>query len=267
MNQHDFSKAYIAYGVREHAMFAIANGLALSGLLPFVGTFLTFMDYGRNSLRMSALMKLRVIYVLTHDSIGLGEDGPTHQPIEHLTMCRATPGVRLWRPCNLAETTVAWLDALAYDGPTVLALSRQKIDAIKACDTIDQVFQGAYQLVSAQKPQLVILATGSEVSIAMDVAKLLAQKQIFADVVSVPCLDKLNTAESVDDIIRLPRTHCFVIEAGSGLSWHRWAPPENLFCIDEFGHSAKAPDLYRHFGLDAQNVSVKIQQQLLEGKS
>lgn len=257
INDHQFQYAAIDYGVREFGMFAIANGLALSGMMPFVATFMTFMDYGRNALRMAALMKLRVIYILTHDSIGLGEDGPTHQPVEHLTMCRATPGVMLWRPCNLQETVAAWLFALQYDGPTVLALSRQSIGVIPR-QKMSEVSQGAYLQVSVEKPQATVFATGSEAEIALGVAEQLAKQGIHINVVSVPCFDLLAGHIDVDNLVKNDRDQCYVIEAAASISWGEFAPKQNIFAVDNFGYSAPSDDLYTHFGLTVSHISSRI---------
>ena len=259
MNDHHYDNQYIAYGVREFGMFAIANGLALSGLVPFVATFLTFMDYGRNALRMAALMKIRVVYVLTHDSIGLGEDGPTHQPIEHLSMCRATPGVYTWRPCNLQETVAAWMYAMSYQGPTVLALSRQSMGVVERCE-MAHVLQGAYFQKLYEQFDITILASGSEVFIALETSEILEQQGIRANVISVPCLDLLPTASVVDKMG--DRARVFVVEAGASQSWTRWAPWENIFGINDFGLSGKDKALYEHFGLVASQIAQTIQQRI-----
>lgn len=250
MNDHAYDHPYIAYGVREFGMFAIANGLALSGLVPYVGTFLTFMDYGKNAVRMSALMGLRVIYILTHDSIGLGEDGPTHQPVEQLVTCRATPGLEVWRPCSLHETVVSWIAALSNNGPTVLALSRQAIDMVPKA-SFEEIEKGAYWLEKQDNPDIAILASGSEVPLALRVAKLLEGKA-SVDVISVPCMDRGN----LESVIKVDRSRCFAIEAGSRYSWYKYA--EHVFSVDEFGHSASANDVYEAFGLTEKTIFDKI---------
>ena len=259
INGHQYEHQYIDFGVREFAMFAIANGLALSSLVPFVSTFMTFMDYGRNALRMSALMKLRVIYVLTHDSIGVGEDGPTHQPIEHLTMCRVTPGVRLWRPCNLQETTAAWLNALRYQGPTVLALSRQSFGVLER-KSLDAVEKGAYLRIEAPDAQATILASGSEVAIAEAVAEALAGDNILVNVISCPCLELLP--ESGLDECLLKRDQRFAIEASEASSFLRWVPHEHIFGIQDYGKSAPADKLYNAVGLTKKKIADKIKKRL-----
>lgn len=255
MNDHQYDHQYIAYGVREFGMFGIANGLALAGMVPFVATFLTFMDYGRNALRMAALMKLRVVYVLTHDSIGLGEDGPTHQPIEHLSMCRATPGVYTWRPCNLQETVASWMYAMNYRGPTVLALSRQSVGVVERAE-MTKVQQGAYFQKFQEAFDVTILATGSEVSIALETSEILEGMGVRANVVSVPCLDLLSSSDVATSLG--DRSQVFVIEAGASQSWTRWAPWENIFGVNDFGHSGTDKALYQHFGLVANEVAQKI---------
>ncbi|MEC7030238.1 MAG: transketolase [Pseudomonadota bacterium] len=262
MNNQEVGAQNIAYGVREFGMFAIANGLALSGLIPFVATFLTFSDYGRNALRMSALMKQRVVYVFTHDSIGLGEDGPTHQPVEHLAMIRATPNIQLWRPCSLQEVVAAWISALRFSGPTAIVLSRQKIDLIPRKDN-DDVIQGAYYLIKVKDEEGTILATGSEVPIALNIAKQLAQQGMHLNVVSVPCLDLLY-GSTIGNQLAANRSKQFVIEAGCKLGWEAWAPTEQIFSVDHFGLSAPADDLYQYFGLTEDAIAEVIQSKLSE---
>ena len=204
----DLSGDYIQYGVREFAMSAIMNGLALhGGLIPFGGTFLVFSDYARNAVRLSALMQQKVIYVYSHDSIGLGEDGPTHQPIEHLAMLRATPGLNVWRPCDQVETAVAWCHALQHQGPSCLLLSRQNLQqhAHVLADK-NKIEQGGYVLIKEEKQcDAIILATGSEVDIAVKAAALLKQQSIDVRVVSMPCCDifKMQDAQYRQQV--LPR--------------------------------------------------------------
>lgn len=189
---------YLSYGVREFGMAAIMNGMALyKGFIPYGGTFMTFSDYSRNAIRMAALMKQRVIHVLTHDSIGLGEDGPTHQPIEHAASLRLIPNNRLWRPCDGAETAVAWREALARaDGPTCLVLSRQALPPFERTDTqLEDIARGGYVLKESDSPEVILIGTGSEVGIAAQAADLLLQRGIRARVVSVPCVEAFQSQD------------------------------------------------------------------------
>ena len=183
---------YIYYGVREFGMNAVMNGIALhGGLIPYSGTFLVFMDYGRNAVRMASLMGIRVIFVFSHDSIALGEDGPTHQPIEHLTTLRSTPNMTTWRPANLAETAVAWKEALSkINGPTSIILSRQNLAPFTTKE-IEQLKMGGYFVSKKNDANINLIATGSEVGLAIEAEKLLNSEGINCNVVSVPCLEAL----------------------------------------------------------------------------
>lgn len=251
---------YIYYGVREFGMSAIMNGLALyGGFIPFGGTFLTFLDYARNAVRMSALMKQRVIYVYTHDSIGLGEDGPTHQPIEHLSMLRLTPNMSVWRPCDQVEAAVAWKAAIErMDGPTSLTFSRQALvcqprDAAQ----VDAIRRGGYILKDSETtPELILIATGSEVELAMEAAQRLSD--IYqVRVVSLPSTDTFekqsdNYQESV-----LPKhiKYRIVIEAGATGLWWRYAGDKGrVIGVDQFGESAPYKTLYNYFGITVENI-------------
>lgn len=257
----DFSGRYLHFGIREHAMAAAMNGIALhGGFIPYGGTFLSFADYARGAIRLSALMGTGVIYVLTHDSIGLGEDGPTHQPIEHLAMLRATPGLSLFRPADIIETAEAWQLALEQrDRPTVLVLSRQDLPMLRS-DTVpdgNASARGAYVL---QGPtlgrQATLLATGSEVEIAVAAADcLLADHGIAATVVSMPSWDRFERQDPGyrDEVLgTAPR---IAIEAGARLGWDRWIGDRGAFVgMNGFGASAPARDLYRHFGITRDAV-------------
>ena len=250
---------YIYYGVREFGMFALANGLALhGGFVPFVATFVTFVDYGRNALRLAALARTRVIYVLTHDSIGLGEDGPTHQPIEHAAMLRATPGVNVWRPCDEVETAVAWKTALDYDGPSCLLLSRQKLPAQhRAPQALADVARGGYLLKSSENTDAIIIATGSEVQLAMEAASLLEQQGVNIAVVSMPCVEVFlqQSQEYQDAVLSLGVRKRLVLEALSSHGWHRFG---TVYGIDEYGHSGKAGELFEFFGFTVEKITARI---------
>lgn len=265
----DWTGNYLHYGVREFGMGAIMNGLALyGGFIPYGGTFLTFLDYTRNALRMAALMKQRTIYVFTHDSIGLGEDGPTHQPIEHLAMLRATPGVQTWRPADALETAVAWQMALTYDqGPTCLSLSRQTLEAQERTDAqLPLVAKGGYVLLEqSPTPQGILVATGSEVDLAIKAAQLLLEKGIRVNVVSMPCLEVFEAQPLSYQTQVLPKQvkKRLVIEAASSLSWHRIAGDQGkVLGLDRFGESAPAHDLFQFFGFTPENIAETFQQML-----
>jgi transketolase len=251
---------YISYGVREFGMTAIANGLALhGGFIPYHGTFLTFSDYSRNALRMAALMKLRNIAVFTHDSIGLGEDGPTHQSVEHVASLRLIPNMDLWRPCDTVESAAAWRHALARkDGPTSLIFSRQNVAFQKRdADTLANVARGGYVLSrEAGSLKAVLIATGSEIPLAMEAQKALAAEGVNVRVVSMPScfvFDKQDAAyrESV-----LPKgVKRVAIEMGVSDYWRKYVGLEGAVVgIDTFGESAPAPVLFKHFGFTAENV-------------
>lgn len=260
------SKNYIYYGVREFGMSAIMCGLSLhGGYIPFGGTFLTFCDYARNAVRLAALMKRRVIFVYTHDSIGLGEDGPTHQPIEHITMLRATPNLFVWRPCDLAETWVAWQSAVeSTQHPSCLLFSRQNLpaqDHTSAYNDVSNIKQGGYVLYQTdinKNPDIILIATGSEVSLALSSVKMLEeQHQKNVRVVSMPCVELflLQGQEYQDKILPPLVKNRIAIEAGSGLSWYRFTGTEGkVLGIEQFGESAPAAEVYKFLGLTAEAV-------------
>lgn len=267
----NYEGSYIYYGVREHAMGAIMNGLALhGGVIPYGGTFLVFTDYLRPALRLSALMEQRVIYVMTHDSIGLGEDGPTHQPIEHLASLRAMPNVNVMRPADAIETAECWELALkSKSTPTVLALTRQKLEAIRLQPSKDNLCQkGAYLVSPAEsKAQVTLIATGSEVQIALETQDLLKTKGIFANVVSMPCweLFEQQSHNYKRDLLG-PNTLKVAIEAASPFGWERYVGNDGLIIgLDHFGASAPYQDLYENFGLTASRVVEKIEKKLEGG--
>jgi transketolase len=255
----DFAGRYIHYGVREHGMAAAMNGIALhGGFIPYGGTFMCFTDYARGAMRLSALMNQRVVYVMTHDSIGLGEDGPTHQPIEHLAMLRATPNMLTFRPADAVETTECWQAALESKGtPSVLALSRQSLPTLRTSHTDENLSaKGAYVLKEADgKRDVTLLATGSEVEIAVAAADLLAKDGIKAAVVSMPSwelFEKQNEAYRKSILGNAPRV---AIEAAARLGWDRWIGEKGAFVgMEGFGASAPAPKLYEHFGITPQAV-------------
>ncbi|MFT4968083.1 MAG: transketolase [Candidatus Deianiraeaceae bacterium] len=251
-----FSGNYIAYGVREHAMAGIMNGLALSGFLPFGGTFLVFSDYMRNSIRLSALMKAKVFYIMTHDSIGLGEDGPTHQPVEHLASLRAIPNLNVFRPCDAIETANCFAMANELEGPSLFALSRQNLPLVSTEFNKNTVKYGGYIIHDCQKPEYTIIATGSEVSLAIEVANT-STKNIR--VVSVPCLEifRRQSNEYINETLG-NETRIF-IEAGVVNSFYGLLRAEDLhFTVDTFGHSGKAGDVYNYFGITVENILLKI---------
>lgn len=258
---------HVHYGVREFGMAAILNGLALhGGLRPFGGTFLTFSDYARNGVRMSALMQLPVIYVFTHDSIGLGEDGPTHQPVEHASSLRLIPGVDVWRPADATETAVAWRQALRrVDGPSCLLLTRQALPhAGVGTERIEAIARGAYVLRRPAGERVCLLASGSEVGVALAAAALLAQDGIAARVVSVPCMDQFERQDADWRRAVIPRHLPRVaVEAGStGLWWKFVGEDGDVVGLDRFGESAPAGELFQLFGLTAEVVAERARRLL-----
>ncbi|MEF8700214.1 MAG: transketolase [Candidatus Accumulibacter sp. UW26] len=257
---------YLHYGVREFAMTAIANGLALhGGLIPYTATFLVFSDYARNAIRMAALMKLRQIMVYTHDSIGLGEDGPTHQPIEHLSCLRLIPEVDVWRPADASETAIAWVAAIERrDGPTVLALSRQNLPTVSAGVATDVIRRGAYVLADCAAPQALLMATGSEVRLALDAAQALAAQGIGVRVISMPCAEVFDRQDRAYRETVLPRAlPRLAIEAGVSSFWYKYVGLDGaVIGIDRFGASAPADRLFDFFGFTVTNV-VKTVRSLL----
>ena len=257
---HNEAGNYLSYGVREFAMAAMMNGMALyGGFIPYGGTFMTFSDYSRNAIRMAALMRQRVIHVLTHDSIGLGEDGPTHQPVEHAASLRLIPNNRLWRPCDGVETAFAWQAALhRADGPTCLILSRQALTPYKRTPLQqDQVARGGYVLEDVATPQVLLIATGSEVGIASAAAKLLAGRGIGARVVSMPCVEVFYSQErSYRDSVLQPGVPRVSMEAGVTWFWRGVVGDHGIALgIDSFGESAPADQLYRHFKLTPEAMA------------
>lgn len=258
----DFSGRYIYYGIREHAMAAIMNGIALHGeFIPYSGTFLVFSDYMKPAIRLSALMKQRVIYVLTHDSIGLGEDGPTHQPVEHLAMLRAIPNLNVFRPCDISETIGCYEIALKNkQTPSALSLSRQNIVYLNGKS--DAVSKGGYVIFGDEKDaDATIIATGSEVEIAVEAAKELATKNIKAKVVSMVCLDifETQTEEYKKQILGNKNNLNVVVEAALVQGWEKYLGEKGIFIgMKGFGASAPAEKLYEDFGITKDNIVQKI---------
>ncbi|WP_211452089.1 transketolase [Collimonas antrihumi] len=253
---------HINYGVREFGMSAMLNGIALhGGYIPFGATFLTFSDYSRNALRMAALMKIRSIFVFTHDSIGLGEDGPTHQSVEHVSSLRLIPQLDNWRPCDTVESAVAWQQAVQRkNGPSTLIFSRQNLQyQERDAAQIAAIQRGAYILKDAADAKAILIATGSEVELAMQAAAALAQEGIAVRVISMPCADVFDRQEASykASVLQrgLPRV---AIEAGVTAFWHKYVGLEGAVVgIDTFGESAPAPVLFKHFGFTVENVVAK----------
>tara|TARA_B100000941_G_scaffold119422_1_gene83809 strand:+ start:396 stop:2375 length:1980 start_codon:yes stop_codon:yes gene_type:complete len=255
---------YLNYGVREFGMSAIMNGMYLhGGIRPYGGTFLTFLDYARNALRMSALMKLPVIYIYTHDSIGVGEDGPTHQPVEHISMLRATPGVFTWRPCDGVETTFAWQHALkSKENPHALVLSRQNLPPQTRNDLGD-ISKGGYVLKEAEQEDLTIIASGSEVGLAIDAAEILKEDSLSIKVVSIPCTELFDLQSDDYKYKVLGDGAKLVIEAAQPDFWHKYLNQgDKVLGINSYGESAPLEDLLEHFGFTVPNV-VTLSKQLI----
>ncbi len=249
----------IMYGIREHAMGAIMNGMALhGGMIPYGGTFFVFSDYMRPSMRLAALMGIRVIYVLTHDSIGVGEDGPTHQPVEHLASYRAMPNILTFRPCDVVETAEAWQTALTEEHrPSILALSRQELPLLRTSAEKNLTAKGGYVISPAKAVrQASIIATGSEVSIAVEAQKILAAEGIDVAVISMPCVEIFEEQSLNYQLDVLGTAPVISIEAGTTFGWNRYA--QRTIGIDSFGASGPAGDLYEHYGLTAKVLADEI---------
>ncbi|HOE40105.1 MAG TPA: transketolase [Rhodoferax sp.] len=249
---------HLSYGVREFGMAAIMNGMALhGGFIPYGGTFLTFSDYSRNAIRMAALMKIRVIHVFTHDSIGLGEDGPTHQSIEHIPSMRIIPGLDVWRPADGLETAVAWAFAVERrDGPSALCLSRQNLPRLTDMSMAVNIRKGGYILSDMQDAQAVIVSTGSELEIAMKAQALLAADGIATRVVSMPCTNVFDRQSNAYQEMVIPfNTPSVAIEAAHPDFWRKYVGRHGVVIgMPTFGESAPAPKLYAHFGITAERV-------------
>ena len=255
----DFSGRYIHYGIREHGMAAAMNGMALhGGIVPYGGTFLVFADYCRPSIRLSSLMGIRVIYVMTHDSIGLGEDGPTHQPVETLAALRAIPNLRVYRPADVVETAECWALAIAdKEHPSLIALSRQNLPTVRTTHTDENLCaKGAYELAGATDAKVTLFSTGSEIELAIKARDILAAENIGARVVSMPCseLFEKQSATYRDNLLG-PGTARVAVEAAVRFGWDRYIGPNGRFVgMHSFGASGPARDLYKHFGITAEAV-------------
>ena len=263
-----FNGNYIHYGVREHGMAATMNGLALyGGLIPYGGTFLIFSDYCKPSIRLSALMGLKVIYVFSHDSIGLGEDGPTHQPIEQLAGLRAIPNLNVFRPADINETLECWELALkSKNTPSVIALSRQKLPYINpGLSKINKCALGAYQVkITSHESKVVLIASGSEVELALETQKQLKENNIESKVVSMPCQELFDKqSEEYKEEILETESLIITIEAGSVVSWNKYTKKNGISLgVDEFGESAPYKEVYKHFNLTSDDIVTQIQKML-----
>ena len=267
----DASGNYVYYGVREFAMAAIMNGVALhGGFIPYGATFLIFMEYARNAVRMSALMGQRVLYVFTHDSIGLGEDGPTHQPVEQLTALRATPNLHTWRPCDAVESAVAWKHAIKREGgPTAMIFSRQTLPAqVSDAEQVDRVHRGGYVLVKEQGDlDAIVIATGSEVALAVEAAERLSAAGRGVRVVSMPCAELFDAQEAGYKEAVLPSDILarVAVEAGHTDFWYKYVGLDgHVVGMTGFGESAPAATLFQHFGLTTDNLVTAIEDVILD---
>ena len=264
----NFSGNYLHYGVREHAMCGIMNGIALhSNLIPYGGTFLIFSDYCKPSIRLAAMMKQRVIYVFTHDSIGLGEDGPTHQPIEQLTSLRSIPNLKVFRPADLIETFECWQLALeSKDSPSVIALTRQAVNPVRTKNSNkNESSSGAYEVLRTGKNiKVTILATGSETSLACDVSHKLATESIYSKVISMPCLELFDQQDEGYKNKILTETDLIIsIEASETNYWKKYTGLNGLSIgINEFGKSAPYKEIYNHFSLNSEKIASRIKEKL-----
>ena len=263
INSNNFDGNYIHYGVREHGMSGIMNGLALhSHFIPYGGTFLIFSDYCKPSIRLSSIMKQRVIYVMTHDSIGLGEDGPTHQPIEQLASLRSVPNLNILRPADQTETIECWDIALkSKKTPSILALTRQNLKPIRTSfSKNNKCSLGAYEVLrTGKKIKVTILASGSEVNLAIETSHKLAKQKIYSKVISMPCQELFeNQSKNYKNKILLESKNIFAIEAGSKMSWQKYIENGICFSIEDFGKSAPFKKIYNHFGLSSEKISKKI---------
>lgn len=267
VTKEDYSGTYINYGVREHAMAAVMNGIALhGGFVPYGGTFFVFSDYLRPAVRLAALMEKRVIHVLTHDSIGVGEDGPTHQPVEHLASFRAMPNVRMFRPCDAVETAETWELSIAHDkGPSLLALTRQNLPVLRQSADENKTAKGGYVISDCDGPrQVTLMASGSEVSAMVEAQKELAEKGVQAAVVSMPCMELFNEQpvsyrEEVlgKDVLRV------AMEAAVPFGWERYVGLDGIVIgMNGFGASGPGGELFTHFGLTADNVVQSVMKKL-----
>ncbi|MFP4630158.1 MAG: transketolase [Desulfohalobiaceae bacterium] len=265
----DFSGNYVHFGVREFAMMAIMNGVALhNGLVPYAGTFLVFSDYARSAIRLACLMGLRNIFVLSHDSIGVGEDGPTHQPVEQAASLRLIPNLTVWRPCDSVETAVAWQQALQKtEGPSALLLSRQNLKTqSRSQQALENIRKGGYILQQEKGSlQAIIIATGSEVEPAVQAAQQLGQENIGVRVVSMPSLEvfRIQDGEYQEQVLPSEARNRVVVEAGVTAAWYQLAGTQGrVLGLDRFGESAPADDLFQYFGIDKDRIAAEIQDML-----
>ncbi|MCH9770527.1 MAG: transketolase [Gammaproteobacteria bacterium] len=266
IGKNHFNGNYIYYGVREFGMAAIANGLALHGaFIPYFGTFLVFSDYACNAVRLSALMQIKTIAVFTHDSIALGEDGPTHQPVEQINSLRDIPGLDVWRPANLTEAAVAWQQAVKHAGPSALIATRQGLAPIKI-HAADLIKRGGYIIYEPDtNPVALLIATGSEVSLALQTAELLKAENIAVRVVSMPCAEEfLRQDKSYQEKVLAPQLKIrLAIEMGSTSFWYRFVGDQGaVFGVDRFGISAPLKDLLAEFGFTAENMAAQLKKLL-----
>ena len=259
----NFNGSYVYYGIREHAMAGIMNGLALhGGIRPYGGTFLVFTDYCRPSIRLSALMKLPVIYVMTHDSIGLGEDGPTHQPVEHLAALRAIPNLNVIRPSDILETIEAWEYAIKSKSPTVLILTRQNLPMLRKINNLNIVEQGGYAIIDFDDYEATILATGSEVEIAYNASLLLLQENIKVRVVTLPSWEIFDKKTTKEKTKILGDKILFAIEAGVINGWEKYVQSENFVGMKTFGASGPYKELYEYFDITKENLIKLIKKRI-----
>jgi transketolase len=264
VSREEWEGNYLHYGVREFGMAAIMNGMALhGGLIPYGGTFLVFSDYARNAIRLSALMGIRAIHVLSHDSIGLGEDGPTHQPVEHASSLRLMPNLHVWRPCDTVESAVAWVSALSRQGPSALLLSRQSTKhQDRSPETVQAIAKGGYILYEPDAyPQAIVIATGSEVELAVQAAKRLEHQGRAVRVVSMPCAEVFaaQSEEYRESVLPAAVQARLAVEAGSSDWWAAYVGTRGrVLGIDRFGESAPGPELYAYFGLTAERVEEEL---------
>jgi transketolase len=266
ISHEDFNGNYIYYGVREFGMAAIMNGLALhSGFIPYGGTFLVFSDYARNAIRLSAMMKQRVIYVLTHDSIGLGEDGPTHQPVEHAAMLRLTPGINVWRPADALETAVAWRCAIESNNcPSALLLSRQGLPSLEQNESqLNDIGKGAYIVYEDENPDTILIATGSEVHLAVEAAKTASAQGYATRVISMPSCDVFDAQSEEYKQALLPSSISkrIAIEAAAADYWYKYVGLEGkIVGLRSFGLSAPAAQIYKELGICTENIIKQIKE-------
>jgi transketolase len=263
----NYAGRYIHYGIREFGMAACANGLALhGGIIPYIGTFFVFTDYMRPATRLGALMHQRVIHVMTHDSIGLGEDGPTHQPVEHLASLRAMPGLHVYRPADALETAECWeLAVKRADGPSMLVLTRQALPALRTDIAENRSARGGYVLAEAEGPrQATLIATGSEVSIAMTAREMLAGENIPVAVVSLPCWELFAQQDETYRAVVLGGALRVGVEAGCDFGWERIIGTDGVFIgMAGYGASAPAEDLYKHFGITSEAIAAAVRKRLV----